>query len=57
MNKKRIRGMRCRTSGHMAAKSSSIKGIGCRSDGCALKAVILITGGLLHVPESGLRAE
>jgi len=39
----------------MTAKSISIKGTGCKSDGCALKAVILITGDLLHVPESGLR--
>jgi len=41
----------------MTAKSISIKGTGCKSDGCVLKAVRLITGGLLHVPEPGLRAE
>jgi hypothetical protein len=41
----------------MTAKSVSIKGAGCRFGGCALKAVILIAGGLLHVPESGLRVE
>jgi hypothetical protein len=41
----------------MTAKSTSIKGAGCRFGGCALKAVILIAGGLLHVPESGLRVE
>jgi hypothetical protein len=57
MNKNRIGGMRCRTSWRMTAKSISIKGTGCKSDGCALKAVILITGDLLHVPESGLGRE
>jgi hypothetical protein len=41
----------------MTAKSISIKGTGCKSDGCALKAVILITGDLLHVSESGLRGK
>ena len=41
----------------MTAKSISIKGAGCRFGGCALKAVILIAGGLRHVPESGLRVE
>jgi hypothetical protein len=41
----------------MTAKSISIKGTGCKSDGCALKAVILITGDLLLVPESGLGRE
>ncbi|HEV2484032.1 MAG TPA: hypothetical protein VGT08_00725 [Terracidiphilus sp.] len=41
----------------MAAKSASIKGAGCKFGGCALKAVSLIAGGLLHVPEPGLRVE
>jgi RNA-directed DNA polymerase len=41
----------------MTAKSISIKGAGGKSGGCALKAVVLIAGGLLHVPESGLRVE
>jgi hypothetical protein len=41
----------------MTAKSISIKGAGCKFGGCALKAVVLIAGGLLHVPESGLRVE
>jgi hypothetical protein len=41
----------------MIAKSISIKGAGCKFGGCALKVVILIAGGLLHVPESGLRVE
>ncbi|HTD55970.1 MAG: hypothetical protein JO121_29255 [Deltaproteobacteria bacterium] len=41
----------------MAAKPSTIKGAGGKSDGCALKAVVLMTGGLLHVLDSGLRVE
>jgi hypothetical protein len=41
----------------MAAKSTSIKGAGGKFGGCALKAVSLIAGDLLHVPESGLRVE
>ena len=41
----------------MIAKSISIKGTGCKSGGCALKAFSLIAGDLLHVPESGLRVE
>ena len=41
----------------MTAKSISIKGAGCKFGGCALKAVRLIAGDLLHVPESGLRVE
>lgn len=49
--------MRCRTNWRMTVKSISIKGTGCKSDGCALKAVILITGDLLHVPKSELRGE
>ena len=39
----------------MAAKSTSIKGVGGKFGGCALKAVSLIAGGLSHVPESELR--
>jgi hypothetical protein len=41
----------------MIAKSISIKGAGCKSDGCAWKAVELTSGGLPHVPEPGLRVE
>ncbi len=41
----------------MKAKSTSIKGTGCKSGGCALKAVELTSGGLPFVPESGLRGE
>ena len=41
----------------MTAKPSTIKGAGGKFGGCALKAVVLMTGGLLHVLESGLRVE
>jgi hypothetical protein len=57
MNKNRIRGIRCRTSGHVTAKSISIKGTGCKSGGCALKAVELTSGDLPFVLDSGLRAK
>ncbi len=57
MDKNRIGGLRRRTSRQRTAKSISIKGAGGKSGGCALKAVVLIAGGLPHVPESGLRME
>lgn len=57
MDKNRIRGIRCRTSGHVTAKSISIKGTGCKSGGCALKAVELTSGDLPFVLYSGLRVE
>ena len=57
MNKNRMRGIRCRTSGQMTAKSISIKGTGCKSGGCALKAVELTSGDLSFVSESRLRIE
>jgi len=41
----------------MTAKPVSIKGTGCKSGGCALKAVELTSGDLPLVPESGLRME
>jgi hypothetical protein len=41
----------------MIAKPVSIKGTGCRSGGCARKAVELTSGDLPFVPESGLRME
>jgi hypothetical protein len=41
----------------MTAKPISIKGIGCKSGGRALKAVELTSGDLPFVPESGLRVE
>ena len=57
MDKNRIRGLRRRTSGQLIAKSITIKGAGGKFGGCALKAVILITGGLLYVLKSGLRVK
>ncbi len=41
----------------MTGKSISIKGVGCKFGGCALKAIELTSGDLLFVPESGLRGE
>jgi hypothetical protein len=41
----------------MIAKSIFVKGAGCKFGGCALKAVELTSGGLSHVPESGLRVK
>jgi hypothetical protein len=57
MNKKRIGGIRCGASGRWTAKPLSIKGAGCKSDGCVRKAVELTSGGLPSVPESGLGRE
>ena len=57
MNKNRMRGIRCGTNGHMTAKSISIKSTGCKSGGCARKAVELTSGDLLFVLYSGLRIE
>lgn len=57
MNKNRMGGIRCRTSWLATTKSVSIKGAGCRSGGCALKAVELTSGDLPFVSESRLRAE
>ena len=57
MDKNRIGGMRRRTSEQRIAKSISIKGAGCKSGGCARKAVELTSGGLSHVPEWGLGVE
>jgi hypothetical protein len=57
MYKNRIRGIRCRASGHVTAKRISIKGTGCKSGGCVRKAVELTSGDLLLVRESGLRVE
>jgi hypothetical protein len=55
MYKNRIRGIRCRTSWQLTTKSISIKGAGCKSGGCALKAVELTSGDLPFVSESRLR--
>ena len=49
-NRNRISGSPGRTSGRLTAKSSSIKGLGCRSGRCAAKAVELTSGGLRRVP-------
>ena len=57
MDKNRIGGIRCRTSGLMIAKSISIKGTGCKSGGCVRKAVELTSGDLPFVSESRLRIE
>ena len=57
MNKKRIGGLRCRASGPTIAKPISIKDTGGKSDGCAWKAIELISGDLLPVSNSGLRVE
>lgn len=57
MDKNRIRGIPCRTSGHVTAKSISIKGTGCKSGGCASKAVELTSGDLPFVSTSRLGLE
>ena len=57
MYKNRIRGIRCRTSGHLTAKSISIKGTGCKFGGCVRKAVELTSGDLPFVSESRLKIE
>ena len=57
MYKKRIRGIRCRASGHMTAKPLSIKGTGCKFGGGVRKAVELTSGDLPFVLESGRRRE
>ena len=57
MDKNRIGGIRRRTSGQLTAKSISIKDAGCKSGGCARKAVELTSGDLLCVRETGLGAE
>ena len=55
MNKNRIGGIRRRASWQVTAKPISIKDAGCKSGGCALKAVELTSGELLLVAESRLR--
>jgi hypothetical protein len=57
MYKNRIRGIRCRASGHVTAKPISINGAGCKSGGCVRKAVELTSGDLPFVRESGLRVK
>jgi hypothetical protein len=50
-------GIRCRASGQLIAKPISIKGTGCKSGGCAPKAVKLTSGDLPLVRDTGLRVE
>jgi hypothetical protein len=57
MNKNPITGIRQRASGPMTAKPISIKAAGCRSGGCARKAVELTSGDLPLVSESRLGIE
>jgi len=52
MNKKRIRGLRCPAKRPMTTKPIFIKDAGGKSDGCAWKAIELISGDLLHVSDS-----
>lgn len=51
MNKNRIRGMRRRASWQLTTKPISIKDAGCKSGGCAPKAVELTSGDLWRVVE------
>ena len=51
MNKNRIGGIRRRASWQLTTKPISIKDAGCKSGGCALKAVELTSGDLLRVVE------
>lgn len=55
MDKNRIRGIRRRASGQVTAKPISIKDAGCKSGGCARKAVELTSGDLPFVVESRLK--
>ena len=57
MDKNRIRGSRCWASWPMTAKRISIKGIGCKSGGCASKEVELTSGDLPPVLDTGLGNE
>jgi hypothetical protein len=54
MNKNRIRGIQRRASGPMTAKPIFIKGAGCKSGGCARKAVELTSGDLPFVVDTRL---
>ena len=50
-----MRGRTGRTSEHEVTKSISVKGQGCKSGGCAMKAGGLTPGGLYRVSERKLR--
>jgi isopentenyl diphosphate isomerase/L-lactate dehydrogenase-like FMN-dependent dehydrogenase len=52
LDKKRIRGLRRRASGPMIAKPIFSKDAGGKSDGCAWKAIELISGEQLPVTEA-----
>jgi len=51
MNKNWIRGLRCRASGQLIAKPTSIRDTGGKSSGCAWKAIELTSGDLLYVTD------
>ena len=57
MNKNRIGGIPCGTSGRMTTKSIFIKHMGCKSGGCVRKAVELTSGDLPFAVDSRLRVE
>ena len=57
MDKNRMRGMPCGTSGRMTTKSIFIKHTGCKFGGCVRKAVELTLGDLPFALESWLRIE
>jgi hypothetical protein len=57
MNKNRIGGIRRRASWQLTAKPISIKDAGCKSGGCAPKAVELTSGDLWRVVESRITTE
>jgi hypothetical protein len=57
MDKNRIWGMPCGTSGQMIVKSRSIKRAVCKFGGCVRKAVELTSGDLPFAVETRLRIE
>ena len=57
MNKNRIGGIPCGTSGQVTTKSIFIKRTGCKSGGCVRKAVELTSGDLSLAVDSRLRIE
>jgi len=57
MDKNRIGGIPRWASGPMITKPISIKGVGCKSGGCVLKAVELTSGDLPCAVQSRLRVE
>jgi hypothetical protein len=57
MNKNRMRGIPCGTSGQVTAKSIFIKHTGCKFGGCVRKAVELTSGDLSFAVDSRLGIE